>query len=104
MKVIASFSLLLVCLLTSLASGQINSDWFRHTAISPDGRSILFSYKGDIFTVSSEGGLARALTTHNAWDGHPVWSHDGKSIAFASDRHGNLDVFLMPALGARRLV
>ena len=101
MKVMASFSLLLVCLLTSLASGQTNSDWFRHTAISPDGRSILFSYKGDIFTVSSKGGLARALTTHNAWDGHPVWSHDGKSIAFASDRHGNLDVFVMPALGGK---
>ena len=73
------------------------SNWFRHAAISPDGKSILFSYHGDLFTVSNEGGVARALTTHAAWDGNPVWSRDGKQIAFASDRHGNLDVFLMPA-------
>ena len=77
------------------------SNWFRHAAISPDGKSILFSYHGDLFTVSNEGGVARALTTHAAWDGHPVWSRDGKQIAFASDRHGNLDVFLMPAEGGK---
>ena len=95
---------LLLVVATSLFMSVANAeeqDWFRHAAISPDGENILFSYHGDIHTVAVDGGPARALTTHQAWDGHPVWSHDGKQIAFASDRHGNLDVFLMPASGGK---
>ena len=82
-------------------NSEINSDWFRHSAISPDGLTILFSYKGDIYRVAKTGGKATALTIHSAWEGHPVWSRDGKQIAFASDRHGNLDVFVMPADGGK---
>lgn len=80
-------------------------DWFLHSSISPDGKTIAFSYKGDIYTVPADGGTARALTIHNDWDGHPIWSRDGKNIAFASDRSGNLDVYVMPADGgvAKRL-
>ncbi|MEO1524225.1 MAG: S41 family peptidase [Planctomycetota bacterium] len=81
------------------ADETANSEWFRHASISPDGKTIAFSAKGDLYVVSVDGGLARALTTHSAWEGHPVWSHDGEHLAFASDRHGNLDVFLMPATG-----
>ena len=94
-----AISALLVSPISAQNSGAENSDWYRHSAISPDGKTILFSYRGDIYSVSSEGGAARPLTIHGAWDGHPVWSHDGKHIAFASDRHGNLDVFVMPAEG-----
>src|ERR1700761_3080869 len=79
--------------------------WMRYSAISPDGSTILFSYKGDIYTVSSKGGTAVPLTISDSYEYAPVWSHDGKSIAFASDRYGNFDVFVMPATGgeARRL-
>lgn len=95
-----SFLCLLLTIVSTTLFGQ-ESDWYRHAAISPDGNSILLSYRGDIYVVPSKGGLARALTTHQAWDGHPVWSHDGKQIAFASDRHGNLDVFVMDAKGSK---
>ncbi len=88
-------------LLTSQVFAQESSDWFRHAAISPDGSSIALSYQGDIHVVSVRGGLARALTTHESWDGYPVWSRDGKQIAFASDRHGNLDVFVMSSQGGK---
>lgn len=81
------------------ATASANSNWYLHSAISPDSETILFSYKGNIYSVPSDGGTARALTTHSAWEGHPVWSHDGKHIAFASDRHGNLDIYTMPAEG-----
>ena len=37
--------------------------WMRYCKISPDGESIAFSYKGDIFVVPSKGGAARQLTT-----------------------------------------
>lgn len=71
----------------------------RYPAISPDGKTIAFGYKGDIYRVDANGGVAIPLTIHEAHDMMPVWSRDGKSIAFASDRHGNFDVFLIPATG-----
>ncbi len=79
--------------------------WLRYPAISPDGRTIVFSFKGDIYKVPSSGGDAYPLTLHEAYDYMPVWSHDGKWIAFASDRFGNFDVYVMPSSGgeARRL-
>ena len=84
---------------------QDNPLWLRYPAISPDGQSILFNYKGDIYTVPSTGGDARPLTISETYEFSPVWSHDGKQIAFASDRYGNYDIFVMPAVGgeAKRL-
>jgi tricorn protease len=79
--------------------------WMRYPAISPDGKTIVFSYKGDLYKVNSSGGEAYPLTLHEAYDYMPVWSHDGKWLAFASDRYGNFDVYVMPATGgeAKRL-
>jgi tricorn protease len=71
----------------------------RYPAISPDGTVVAFSYMGDIWVVSSEGGKATRLTDHTAYDGEPVWSPDGKWLAFTSNRNGNNDVFIMNAQG-----
>lgn len=73
--------------------------WLRNAAISPDGRSIAFCYQGDIWRVPAAGGDAVPLTTNEALDHSPVWSRDGRRIAFSSLRHGNGDVFVMPADG-----
>ena len=81
------------------AQAQDRPLWLRYSAISPDGQTILFCYKGDIYRVPASGGQAVPLTISEAYDYSPVWSHDGKSIAFASDRFGNFDVFVMPAAG-----
>lgn len=75
--------------------------WLRNPAISPDGRTIAFTYRGDIFTVGAGGGQARQITTNPAYDTAPVWSPDGRSIAFASDRDGSMDVFIVPATGGQ---
>jgi tricorn protease len=91
--------LIVFTVLSFLARAQENPLWMRYPAISPDGRTILFSYKGDIYKVSSSGGTAIPLTISESYEFAPVWSHDGKSIAFASDRYGNFDVFVMPAAG-----
>ena len=82
-----------------------NPLWLRYPAISPDGRTIAFSFRGHIFTVPAAGGLAFPLTAGPAHDSSPLWSPDGKLIAFASDRYGHYDVFLTSAQGgtARRL-
>lgn len=78
---------------------QVNPGWLRYSAISPDGKTVVFTYKGDLYRVASAGGTATALTIHEAHDFMPVWSHDGKTIAFASDRYGNFDIFVIPAEG-----
>lgn len=79
--------------------GQTEALWLRYPAISPDGRQIAFSYRGDIYLVPAEGGTAIPLTVHPAHEYMPVWSNDGKTLAFASDRYGNMDVFVMPSGG-----
>ena len=73
--------------------------WLRNTAISPDGATIAFTYRGDIFTVSVGGGEARQLSSDPAYDTAPVWSPDGSRIAFASDRMGSTDIYVVAAGG-----
>jgi tricorn protease len=90
---------LAVLMVLKLASAQQTPLWLRYPAISPDGKTIVFSYKGDLYKVASAGGDAIPLTLHEAHDFMPVWSHDGKYIAFASDRYGNFDVYVMPSSG-----
>jgi tricorn protease len=79
--------------------------WLRYPAISPDGTAVVFSYHGNLWKVAATGGRAEPLTLSDAYNTMPVWSPDGTKIAFASDRYGNFDVFVMPAEGgeARRL-
>ncbi len=97
-------SCLLLCAVVSLHA-QNTPLWVRYPSISPDGKVIVFSYKGDLYKVQAAGGDAVPLTLHEAHDYMPVWSRDGKWIAFASDRYGNFDVYVMPSSGgeAKRL-
>ena len=85
--------------LSSQANGQDNPLWLRYPAISPDGQTILFNFKGDIYKVPANGGTAVPLTLSDSYEYSAVWSPDGQTIAFASDRYGNFDVFTMPATG-----
>lgn len=93
---------ILICaaLAAATASGYAETPrWMRNTAISPDGSTIAFTYKGDIFTVSSAGGNATQLTSGAAYDTAPVWSPDSKTIVFASDREGSPDIYAVDAKG-----
>jgi len=74
----------------------------RHSSISPDGTQIAFTYKGDLYKVSAEGGNAQQLTYHNAHDYKAVWNKDGSKIAFSSNRYGNFDIFVMPSEGGQQ--
>jgi Tol biopolymer transport system component/C-terminal processing protease CtpA/Prc len=101
----SAFVLLVLAAMASSAAAQAAPGWLRYPAISPDGQTIVFTYRGDLYRVPAAGGAATPLTIHEAHDFMPVWSRDGKRLAFASDRHGNFDVFVIPAEGgeARRL-
>ena len=89
--------------LTALAPAALAQDkaliGARHPAVSPDGKQVAFSYMGDIWIVAAEGGRARQLTNHAAYEREPLWSPDGASLAFTSNRNGSNDVFIVPAAG-----
>ena len=90
---------ILIAFFTVTISAQENAHWLRYPGISPDGKTIIFGYMGNLYRVGSDGGVAVPITTGDAYDMRPVWSNDGKTIAFASDRYGNFDVFTMPSTG-----
>ena len=82
---------------------QETPQWVRRNAISPDSKTIAFSYKGDIYTVPSEGGLAFQVTTNKAYETDPLWTPDGTRIVFSSWREGSKDVFVTSAQGGTPL-
>lgn len=91
----------LIALITAagMASASEAPLWLRDAKISPDGTTIAFTYKGDIFTVPVTGGEATRITSQPTYETSPVWSPDGKTIAFCSDRYGNFDIFTTAASG-----
>ena len=95
---VALFAALLLCAAMPVLAIE-KAMWLRYPAISPDGHAIAFSYKGNLWKVSSTGGVATSLTVGSSHNTMPVWSPDGSKIAFASDRNGNFDVYVMPAEG-----
>ncbi|MBZ5536654.1 MAG: PDZ domain-containing protein [Acidobacteriia bacterium] len=72
-------------------------DWFD---ISPSGVRALFSARGEVFTVPAEHGSPRNLTnTSGVHELHPVWSPDGKWIAYFSDRSGENEIYIQAQKG-----
>jgi len=94
-----SFFLALALLAILTASASDRPLWLRNCAISPDGTTIAFAYKGDIFTVPVTGGSATQITSNPAFDNYPVWSPDSKWIAFTSKREGSFNVWMVSRRG-----
>lgn len=78
---------------------QVQQGSWMNVNVSPDGKTIIFDLLGDIYTMPISGGEAKALTNDIAWNMQPVFSPDGKSIAFTSDRDGGDNIWLMDADG-----
>lgn len=89
----------LTMIILPAAAGAVTPLWMRDVRISPDGRTIAFCYKGDIFTIPVEGGRATRLTATEDYEASPVWSPDSRRIAYASDRNGNFDIYIVDAEG-----
>ena len=75
--------------------------WMRYPNISPDGTKIAFSYQGDIYYVPAAGGEAVRLTFTEDYEYQPVWSPDSRTVAFASDRFGGMDIFTVGIEGGK---
>lgn len=67
--------------------------------VAPDSKTILFDLLGDIYAIESSGGTARPLMTGLAFDANPVFSPNGRHIAFVSDRSGANNVWIASADG-----
>lgn len=99
MKKIAFLVLACLCGIATWAQQEIK--WLRASSISPDGKTIVFEYKGDLYLVGVAGGEAKRLTTNSAYDGFPRFSPDGKWIAFNSERSGGMDVYIISPEGGK---
>jgi Tol biopolymer transport system component/C-terminal processing protease CtpA/Prc len=91
---------IVLCVFTALAvtvTGQSipSKPYFTEPSISPDKREIAFVSGGDIWTVPTSGGDARLLVSHPANESRPLFSPDGKTLAFVSTRTGGGDIYLL---------
>ena len=67
--------------------------WIRNADISPSGARAVFEFRGEVVTVPAEKGDPRNLTeTPGAHERSPVWSPDGKSIAYFTDESGEYEL------------
>lgn len=70
-----------------------------YPTLTPDGRTIIFSYEGDLWKVDTKGGTANRITAMEGIETRPKVSPDGQWLAFSSNQYGNADIFIMPLQG-----
>jgi Tol biopolymer transport system component/C-terminal processing protease CtpA/Prc len=69
--------------------------YFTEPSLSPDRKEIAFVSGGDIWTVPATGGVASLLVSHAANEARPLYSPDGRQLAFISSRTGNSDIYVL---------
>lgn len=84
----------LTVLLPSVALAEARA-YFTEPSLSPDRKEIAFVSGGDIWTVPATGGVASLLISHPANEARPLYSPDGRQLAFISSRTGNGDIYLL---------
>src|SRR5262245_30522662 len=84
-----------VCVQAAQGGKESTQPYFTEPAISPDYAEIAFVSGGDIWTVAASGGEARLLVSHTANESRPIYSPDGRRLAFVSTRTGNGDIYIL---------
>ena len=70
----------------------------QYPSLSPDGKRLVFDWKGDIWLANSAGGRARRLSQDDGRDTRGLFSPDGKTVAFTSNRDGTYQVYVVPTV------
>ncbi len=78
-------------------AGSEPAGYYRFPALH--GATVVFTAEGDLWTVSTEGGEARRLTTHLGQETRAAISPDGTQVAFSADYEGATEVYVMPLAG-----
>lgn len=95
-----TLQVLFICFLSSFLYSQNGDVYFTlKPTLTPDASEVIFSYQGDLWKVSSNGGEAFRITAMDGVETDPAVSPDGKWLAFTSNQYGNNDVFIMPLKG-----
>lgn len=95
------YFILLFFLGTTCIYAQSSQPFLRFPAVNSNGSQIAFSFQGDIWVANANGGDARRLTIHEAYESRPQWSLDDAHISFQSNRYGNDDIFVTTPNGQR---
>jgi tricorn protease len=73
-----------------------------HYAAAPGGKRVAITARGNLFTVPTDKGFVRNYThSGNAHERFPVWSHNGKTIAYISDQTGEDQLYLQEVQGTK---
>ncbi|MFP4047274.1 MAG: hypothetical protein ACLFT4_05895, partial [Bacteroidales bacterium] len=95
-KIVWILPLLIIITGMTGIKAEESDQFIRYPALNKDGSKIAFSYQGDIWVKSlDDNSSANRITLHEAYEYAPVWSPDDENIAFASNRYGHNDVFVM---------
>lgn len=87
-------------LINASASAQHQEVYFTsYPALTPDGKTIIFSYEGDLWKADVNNPVAVRLTAMQGQETSPRVSPDGQWLAFSSNQFGNNDVYVMPLAG-----
>src|SRR5882757_7010813 len=87
-----SLALFLICSVCALGAGV---PYLTEPTLCPTRPEIAFVSGGDIWVAPAKGGEAHLLVSHPADESRPLYSPDGKKLAFVSDRTGNGDIYVL---------
>lgn len=74
---------------------RVTTNEVQEYVLSPDGRKVAFTVRGEIFAAAArEGGQATRVTRTAALETTLAWAPDSRRLAYASWRNGVLDLFL----------
>lgn len=92
-------ALLLSCSSSCLLAQANDAYFLSNPSLSPDGKTVVFSFEGDLWKADVKEGRASRLTAMQGYETSPRISPDGKWIAFTGRQYGNADIYIMPLAG-----
>ena len=90
---------LLAFIFATLVTANTQAHFTTQPALSPDAKTVIFSYDGDIWSLDLSTDNAVRLTAMDGRETNPLFSPDGNWITFTGRQEGNPNIYLMPATG-----